>query len=305
MASVMQAQVTANPIAGVLQGFGVRRIACDGIFFKVNLPETGLALLVDISTTRRHRRRVIQQRATLFTPDGVVVETEHFPLSALKHDQNDFTIAKTWVGANGSRGTIGTLSWDLVFGASGPLVDPQVTGDLHPFDLRLRTVPDVQMSGNLRVQSRGYSFSHEPGMIGAAFGRRVPDAWTWISANGFDLPGVSMECLVIRSRIFGLPFLRARVGYFHLRTPSSVLTLLHPLTGQIRVMGSRHAFSVAVRQRQGPPIIAHCAAPDTRFYHVGNRTHLTLLGTCAIEGLGVADGVAAMSARDPRRGRRA
>ncbi len=114
-----------------------------------------------------------------------------------------------------------------------------------------------------------------------------------------------MECLIISSRVFGLPFLRARVGYFHLRTPSSVLTVLHPLTGQIRLMGSRHAFSLAVRQRHGPPIIAHCAAPDARFHHRGNRMHLTLLGTCAIEGLGVADGVTAVSARETRRGQRA
>lgn len=304
MTSVMQAQSTADPIAEVLDGFGVRHAAYDDVFFKFNLPEVGMALLVDLIVRRRQRRRVVEVRACLYAPAGVTTAVEHFPLSALKRERDGaMTVASTWLAPGGSRGSVGGLSWDLVFQANGPLLDPQVAGAIRPFDLRLRSVPDVLVSGNVRVAKRGYTFSHESGTVGTSFGRRLPDSWTWVSSNSFKDPGVSFECMLMESRVFGLPFWRARVGYFHLRTPNTTVTMLHPLTGQVRVAGDRTEFHVTARHRHAPPIIVHCLAPETRYHDLGNRIYTTLLGTCEIEGLTIADGTAGLGEREPLRRR--
>ncbi|MBA3824064.1 MAG: hypothetical protein H0X24_09215, partial [Ktedonobacterales bacterium] len=206
----------------------------------------------------------------------------------------------TWVSATGSRGSVGGLTWDLVFGASGPVLDPQVAGAIRPFDLRLRSVPDVLMSGNVGHERHGYTFSHEPGTVGVSFGRRLPDHWYWVSVNAFREPGVAFECMLMESRIFGLPFWHATVGYVHLRTPTTSMTLLHPLTGQVRLRGDRTAFTVTARHRQDL-ITVHCAAPETRYHHLGARVYTTLLGTCEIEGISLAEGTAGLAEREPQR----
>jgi hypothetical protein len=298
----MQAQSTADPIAEVLGGFSARRAAFDDVFFKFNLPEVGMALLVDVMVRRRHRRRVVEIRACLYHQDGPTLVVEHFPLSTLKREQDQaITVANTWVAPGGSRGAVGAISWDLVFQATGPLLDPQVAGAIHPFDLRLRSVPDVLVSGNVRIGPHGYTFSHEAGTVGTAFGRRLPNSWSWVSSNAFQAPGVSFECMMMESRVFGLPFLRTRVGYFHLRTPTNTVTLLHPLTGQVRVVGDRNEFSVTARHRHDPPITVHCSAPETRYVDLGDRMYTTLMGTCEIDGLTIADGLAGLGEREPLR----
>jgi hypothetical protein len=299
MTSIMQAQSTDDPIAEVLDGFGARHAAYDNVFFKFNVPEIGMALLVDIIARRKHRRRQVEVRACLYTPDGATVYTESFPHSSLKRDGDGaVVVANTWIGPTGSRGAVGPVSWDLVFQAAGPLLDPQVTGAIRPFDLRLRSVPDVTISGNVGVEHHGYTFSHEPGTVGASFGRRLPDRWYWVSANSFREPGVTVECMLLDSRVFGLPFLRARIGYFHLRASTTTMTLLHPLTGHLRLAGDRTAFQVTARYRHDPPVTVHCSAPEARYHHLGDRIYTTLLGTCEIDGLALAEGTAGLAERE-------
>jgi hypothetical protein len=304
MASVMQAQSTDNPIAEVLDGFGARRAAFDDLFFKFNLPEIGMALLVDVIMRRRHRRRQVEVRACLYTREGATVHTEHHPLSAFKRDtEGAIVVANTWLAPNGSRGAVGPISWDLVFQPLGPLLDPKVTGVLHPFDVRLRSVPDVAVSGSVRVERHGYTFSHEAGTVGTTFGRRLPDTWYWVSANAFRDPGVALEGMLLRSRVFGVPFWHATIGYFHLHTPAATVTLLHPLTGHLRIAGNRTDFQMTARARHEAPITVHCAAPETRYHHLGDRIYTTLLGTCEIDGLTLADGTAGLAEREPQRRR--
>lgn len=301
MASELQDESAADPIAAVLMGFGRRRAALDYAFFKFNLPERGIALLVDFIA--RPRQRLAQMRATLYTPEGAQHHTADFPFSALHREKSGgVTLADSWLGATGSRGAVGPIAWDLAFDSATSLVDPQVLGGVRPFDLRLRSVPDLQFSGSVSVARRGFSFAREPGMVGAYFGRRLPDHWYWVSANAFDQPGVSVECMLLDSTIFGLPFLRARVGYFHLRTPTSSVMVMHPLTGRVKLTGERTDFRVVARPHGGQPIVVHCSAPETRFRHLGDRVFTTLLGTCEVEGLGLADGTAGLERREWPRG---
>jgi len=299
MASVLQAQSTEDPIREVLHGFGGRRAALDNVFFKFNIPERGMALLIDFTVRRRQRRRVVEIRASLFNGSNATVKVASFPFSTLRHDDGGYTVGNAWLGPEGSRGSFNAISWDLVFQASGPLLDPQVVGDVRPFDLRLRSVPDALISGNISIDGHGYTFSHEPGTIGTYYGRRLPERLYWVSANAFDIPGVTLECMSLRSSIFGLPLLRAQVGYFHLKTPTSSLTIMHPLTGQIQISGDRQNWEIHARPRHGPPVTIRCAAPETQYQHLGDHLYTTLLGSCTIEGLAVTEGLAALTARTP------
>ena len=302
MASVMQAETVADPIAGVLAGFGSRRARIDYAFIKFNLPERGMALLIDFIV--RRPRRQIQIRLSLYTPSGGMVHKADYPLSALKIDeQGHLAIADSWLSADGSRGAVGPISWDLVFQSTGPLLDPRIIGRLQPFDLRLRSAPEVLVSGSVRVERQGYSFSHEPGMVGSFHGRRLPDQWYWISANAFEEPGVTLDCMMLHSSIFGLPFWRTRVGYFHLHTPSATYLVMHPLTGRVRLSGDRHDLQITVRPRQEEIITVHCVAPEERFHLVGDRTYTTLVGMCTIDGIATAERTAGIAQREaPRRG---
>lgn len=307
MASVMQAQTTQDPVAEVLHKFGERRAALDTIFFKFNIAERGIALFVDVTTRRRQHHRVVEMRASLYTPEGPSAMTTSHPRSALRlDDAGGYLIgSNAWLGAGGSRGSIGNVKWDLVFQPVGPLLDPQVVGSIiHPFDLRLRSVPDMLISGNISIDGHGYSFSHEPGMLGSYYGRRLPDHWYWISANAFDRPGVTLDCMLLDSTIFGLPWVRTRVGYLHLTTPEATMTLMHPLTGQIQISGTREDFTLTARPRHGSPITIHGTAPGVRYQHVGDHIYTTLLGVCSIAGLATTDGLAGIAERESTRQRR-
>lgn len=306
MASVMQVQSVANPIVAALAGFGRRQVAYDCAFFKCNVPELGMALQVEFMLRDRHRRRMVEIRVSLFATDGAQVHTAVYPASTLQEeDDGAITVANCWLGPLGSRGSVGPISWDLVFQATGPALDPQVAGAIHPFDLRLHTVPAMLVSGNVGFLQHGYTFSHENGALGTMFGRRLPDHWYWVSASAFAQPGVVLECILFDSRIFGWPFLRAKVGYFHLSTPDQQITLLHPLTSHLRIDGDRTAFTITARPRHGEPIIVRCAAPAALYHHLGDRIYTALLGRCEIIGLSVAEGVAGLAEREPANKRRA
>lgn len=298
MASAMQVQAVANPVVTVLAGFGQRQLAYDCAFFKCNVPELGMALQVEFVVCRRQRRRMVEIRVSLFATDGAQVHTALFPASTLRHEEDGaITVANCWIGPLGSRGLVGPISWDLVFQATGPALDPQVAGAIQPFDLRWHTVPALLVSGNVGFQQHGFTFSHENGALGVMFGRRLPDHWFWVSASAFAQPDVALECLLFDSRIFGWPFPRVKVGYLHLRAPGQEITLLHPLTSTIRIVGDRTAFTITARPRQGDPIIVHCAAPEALFHHLGDRVYTTLLGRCEIVGVSVAEGVTALTER--------
>lgn len=296
MASVMQAERIADPITEVLAGFGTRHARLDYAFFKFNLPERGMALLVDVII--RRPRRQVQIRASLYTPDGGMIHHADYPLSSLRHDRQGITIADAWLGPGGSCGAVGPIAWDLVFQSTGTLLDPHIIGRVQPFDLRFRSSPDTLMSGSVSIARRGYSFSHEPGMVGTYYGRRLPEQWYWVSANAFEQPGISLECMLLDSSVFGLPFWHTRVGYFHLRTPTQTYLLMHPLTGRVRLTGERKDLLITVRPRQGEMLTIRCTAPETRYHHLGDRVYATLVGTCTIEGLATADSTAGIEERE-------
>lgn len=305
MASVMQAQTMLNPIADILAGFTKRKQTVDTVFFKLTIPERHEAILVSFAVHHHHRQHVLEIQATYHSANQYLSTMTNFPLSSIERDENGtITAGNCSIGPNGTRGHVGqsgtskSISWDFVFGAVGPLVDPQVAGPIKPFDIRFMSVPDVNFSGNIAINKRFISFSHEPGFIGAYFGRRLPDHLCWISSNTFDPQGTSLECVMVRSRIFNIPFLRASIGYFYLRTPTSDMTILHPLTGSIRLEGNAFNRTIKAKSRQYGQFNVQCFGSPDHFYAIDNHFSINLFGSCEIAGVGIARDFVAITERN-------
>ena len=123
-------------------------------------------------------------------------------------------------------------------------------------------------------------------MVGVYYGRRLPEHLYWLSANDFSDKNIVLECALMNSTIFGLPFTRMSVGYFHLRTPETTMTIMHPLTGHIDVQGTREELLITTRSRHNAPITAHFTASAANFQPLDDNMVITLIGTCEIEPFG-------------------
>ncbi len=307
MSSVMQAQTMLNPISDILAGFTRRKQTVDTVFFKMTIPERHEAILISFAIRHHHRQHRLDVQATYINAEQCITGVTNFPISSIEYDATGtISVGNCSIGPNGSRGPVGqhgsskSISWDFAFNTKGPLVDPQVAGPIKPFDIRFMTVPDVIFSGDIAVNQLFISFSHEPGFIGTYFGRRLPDTMYWISTNMFDQSGTSLECVMVESRIFNIPFLHASIGYFYLHTPSSDTTILHPLTGSIRLEGNQTERFIHARTRQHTQFHVRCLGASEHFYAIGNHFQINLFGACEVAGIGSASDLVTISERNIR-----
>src|SRR5437763_7047062 len=157
-----------SAIEEVFHNYGRRRAALDYAFFKLNLPEYDVALLVDFIV--RRRIGVAQVRVSVHAPLGGGVSLAEIPLDrfvigSMKTPSEGAHIGDNWLGAVGSRGTVGTTVWDLAFQPASPVLSPQIKliEPLHAFDLSLQSVPDVRFSGRLRIAGQRYEVSEARG----------------------------------------------------------------------------------------------------------------------------------------------
>src|SRR5690349_7550044 len=111
-------QHSLSAIEEVFHTYGQRRAALDYAFFKLNLPDHDVALLVDFIV--RRRSGIAQVRVSVHAPLGGGVSWAKIPLdrfvigSMLTPDQGAH-IGDNWLGTVGSRGSVGTTAWDLTF----------------------------------------------------------------------------------------------------------------------------------------------------------------------------------------------
>jgi hypothetical protein len=298
MLPVAQTPSVDDPIAAVLADFGLHHRYLATTFFKFNIVEREMALMVMYSLRRRHRLYLLEVQAILQTSSSIWTQVTNFPQHALRRDEdNGLVAASLWLGNNGAHGHLGSLSWDLVFAPATPLLDTQKLTPLHPFDLQWKSVPRVEFSGNLRVGSKGYSFAREPGTFATFYGRRLPDHMYWISANAFEQNDTLVECVLAESSIFGLPLLRTRVGYCYLHTPDTDTTFLYPLNSIIQTQGNRHDLKIQMNSRQGESHQLGFQTANDTFQSINDHFHMTLLGNCSIDDKIISSGTAMLVER--------
>src|SRR5215467_9464472 len=121
--------VTTSPIQSLLRAYARRNTALDYAFFKLNLPEERVALLVDFIV--RRRQRIAQVRVSAHGPEGSGVSLAEYPLERLavassSGDECAVSVEDCRLAATGSRGAVEAMAWDLTFHQSGPLVSPLI-----------------------------------------------------------------------------------------------------------------------------------------------------------------------------------
>jgi hypothetical protein len=289
-----------------LRGFGRRPAAVDYAFFKLNVPEHELALLVDFIIQRpAHLAHV---RVSVHAAQGSGVYWDSLPLSAVVLRPKDQKTSGTqlgacWLNTEGSRGTVGPVTWDVAFLAAGRALVPLSPAfeTLRMFDLFLRSVPDVRLSGQVTVAGHTYPVDQACGMVSSYHGRELAEQWYWVSCNTFDRADVALECLVARSAVYGWPDVHVRSGYLYVHAGEQTQTIVAPLNGSIALTGTREAFTITARARGSRTTYAvQCQAEPTAYHDLGDRIWNTLVGSCSLEGVAIATGTAGLEQREPR-----
>jgi hypothetical protein len=126
-----------------------------------------------------------------------------------------------------------------------------------------------------------YDIAAAPGSVTHYWGRRLPDRWHWISANGFD-SDLALECVLLRTRLWGRPPVLS-AGYLWLSRDGRDRLVVSPLTGLITVTGERTDYTLTAR---GPRTTTRlrCSAPPDAYNDLGEGIRQTLVGRCAVLG---------------------
>lgn len=294
-----------SPISQVFRGFGRRRAAVDYAFFKLNVPEHGIALLVDFIIQRQ--AQLAHVRVSVHAASGSGVYWDSVPLNAITLEPMDEAhagakVGACWLSAGGSRGTVGPVSWNLTFHAVGLVLVPfgRPLEPLRVFDLFLRSAPDVGFTGHISIAGHSIPVEQARGMVSSYYGRALAEQWYWVSCNTFDRADVALECLVARSAVYGWPWFRLRSGYFHLRVGSQRQTILAPLNGSISLAGKRDAFTISARGwGSRTTYTVRCLVEPTEYHDLGSRIWTTLVGSCVLEGVASASRTAGLEEREP------
>ena len=295
-----------SAIEEVFHNYGRRRAALDYAFFKLNLPEHDVALLVDFIV--RRRVGVAQVRVSVHAPLGGGVSLAEIPLDrfvigSMKTPSEGAHIGDNWLGAVGSRGTVGTTAWDLAFQPASPVLSPQIKliEPLHAFDLSVQSVPDVRFSGRLHIAGQRYEVSEARGMVSSYFGRALPERWFWISCNTFDRQDLALECVVSRMALFGGP-VHLKTGYFSVYTAQSSETIIAPVNGSIRLEGTREALTITAHSRSGKAAYQlQCSASTGDYHDLGDRVQTTLFASCTLKDIASANRTVGLEERMPGR----
>lgn len=261
-------------------------------FFKFNHP--GVALLVDWIARREARAGLL--RISIHSPTAREVIFLDHP-AILEGGASELSLQATSWGQ-------GEIRWQLNLEASPDRIRPQIfpSEQLKLFDMSLASAPQVTFNGWVEHRGDRYPVVAAPGMISHYWGRALPHEWWWVSANAFSDPDIAVECMLLRSRVWGIP-LKAPLGYFYYRNgPDSALLTSPPY--RMSATGSPQGFEIII----GSPGKARFSlrAAGREYAALGEGILNTLTGDLELwqEGKLVAQagGTAGLERRDPAGG---
>ena len=256
-------------------------------FFKVN--HQGVALLVD--WIARRRLSTGHLRISIHSPMGrQVLHTPHPTI--LRHGAAELAMQETsWLR--------GDVRWHLALAPSSDRIRPQLfpAEQLKLFDMSLESAPRVAFTGWIEHRGKRFSVDHAPGMLSHYWGRALPQEWWWISATQFDDPRMAVECMALRSRVWGTSA-SLSLGYLYVRDSSGSRLLISP-PARLTVSGTPQAFEIAASARRGPRYALKATGHD--YASFGEGIVNTLVGDLGISKggklLSVARGTAGLERR--------
>jgi hypothetical protein len=171
-------------------------------------------------------------------------------------------------------------------------------GLLKMGDSIITSAPLSRFSGWIRHGSQHTTLNNVSGLISQYWGRQLATEWWWVSAQQFDREGVAVECMVVRSSLWGtsvqLPFAYL---YLHQQDRREFSVPLSPA----RVEGSPEKFQIEIN-RIGKEKIT-LTGTGREYGDFGDRIINTLTGDLEIrEGnrvIACAQGTAALERRFP------
>jgi hypothetical protein len=259
-------------------------------YWFIKLHAGDLAFLVDYIIRRASGRAEV--RVSLWTGGQGRVARRY----AEGHSRGaDVSIGDDRFGPGLCRGSGPDVSWDLTY-ASGPgRAAPRVPLLAGAFDMSLISRPRTVFDGSVVVAGVRHEVMAAPGSVTHYWGRRLPERWHWISANGFAGTDLTLECVLLRTRWWGRPP-AMNAGYLWLSQDGRDRLLVSPLTGLITVAGQRTDYTLTAR---GPRTTTRlrCSAPTGAYNDLGEGIRQTLLGQCAVVGTDHIDARAGLEYR--------
>lgn len=195
--------------------------------------------------------------------------------------------AGTWT-ADGSRGRVADLQWDLTWEVGDDRIAPRAPlfSRLHAFDLELVSRPSARFSGQVTVDGERFDVGTAAGSVTHYWGRRLPDRWHWISAGTFTSPDgrrrpdMAVEAVVNRTRLWGIPP-RLPTGYLWIREGGRQRLLVSPLNAVITASGGPGRLLLTARS-PGGTVRLECTASRDQYNDLGEGIAQTLLARCRL-----------------------
>lgn len=257
-------------------------------FFKVNAGP--VALLVDWIARRKQGDYVL--RTSIHSPEGRRVDFGQLPAPMID-GQNFITTRR-------SIGQLGDISWELDIDCQDEWIAPDVFPArlMKMTDLTLVSAPRASFTGWIRHGPLQVELRDQPGMISHYWGRGLAHEWWWVSLNQFD-PDLALECVLLRSSLWGLP-LRLPLAYLYLHRADGRRLLISP-PGFAQARGGPDEFEIQFRPPAGKAITLLAQGRD--YANLGDGIVNTLVGDLEIrEGgtlIGRFAGTAGLERRAP------
>jgi len=257
-------------------------------FFKVNAGP--VALIVDWIERRKLKEHWL--RVSVHSPYRREVVFEK--LASVMPDDNFMNIQKTV-------GHAGEVAWDLNIDLGRDVIKPDIfpSNALRMTDIIITSAPLARFTGWIRHGSQQVNLQNEPGMVSQYWGRQLSQEWWWISAHQFDREDVSLECVVGKSSLWGMP-MKLSLAYLYLHHRDGREYIVRP-GNSARVTGSPEKFQIEIA-RAGREKITLIGA-GREYGDFGDRIINTLTGDLEIwEGNRVfakATGTAGLERRFP------
>ena len=195
-------------------------------------------------------------------------------------------------------GELEDVRWELAHDPGPWLLDPApvLATVLRPFDLRLVARPRARFTGTVTVGEEVFRVVDAEGTVVHYWGRRLPDSWVWVSADGVGDQAAAVEAALFRSRVWGLPGTGVDAGYVAVHDGSRTELVIAPAYGRMSVHGSETTFELDARSRAHHVHLTAHAGPDS-YNDLGEGIHQALLGDLGVDGRGTCRGRAGLEIR--------
>ena len=243
---------------------------------------------VRISMWVRGTGRVLRSRSRTWREDGTAVE-----------------ICGCTLTARGATGEVESVRWNLACLPGPWLLEPApVFARLsQPFDLQLVARPRARFDGTVTVGKETFRIDDAAGTLVHYWGRRLPHAWLWVSADGVGEHDAAVEAALFRSRLWGASKPLVAGGYVAVNALGRTAQIIAPVYGRITAAGNRTAFDVRARTF-GQSIDLTARAPQASYNDLGEGIRQTLLADLTVDGWGSCSGRAGLEIRGgPAHGR--